>query len=72
MDVIYMYIKGEEYNPMFKWNNFAELKQAVESGENVPAMDSLVVEAYVLDNLVDCGNTFDVTYNKLKLMYDYD
>lgn len=65
---IIMYIQGKEYNPMKKWNNFEELKQAVEMKLDVPDDNEIVVEAYIGDNLVNRGNTFKDTYENIRLV----
>ncbi|MBO5387079.1 MAG: hypothetical protein J6A59_02940 [Lachnospiraceae bacterium] len=67
--VITIFIKGETYNPMYKWNSVEEFNEALKSNTNIPAQNSIVVEAYVDDNFIDAGNTFDITVQKLKLIF---
>lgn len=68
--VIVIYIKGKEYNHMFKWNSIREFSEALYNNDNLPNKEDIVTEAYIDDNLVDVGNTFEVTLNKLKLILD--
>ena len=70
--IIVLYIKGEEYNPMFKWNSEDEFKLALHTGVGMPKPNDIVVEAYINDNLVDLGNTFETTLSKLKLILGWD
>lgn len=50
--IVTIYIKGEGYNPMYKWNSLKEFKQALKSKEGVPKDDDTVVEAYINDDLI--------------------
>lgn len=70
--IIIMYIKGEEYNPMFKWNSEDDFKLALRTGVGLPKLTDIVVEAYINDNLVDLGNTFETTLGKLKLILNIE
>lgn len=67
-DYFVIYIKGYEYNPCFKWNKIEDFIYDLKNNVNIPKLDDIVVEAYLNDNLIDMGNTFDVLLNKLKLM----
>ena len=69
--IIVLYIKGEKYNPMFKWNSEDAFKLALNTGVGLPNKDDIVVEAYINDNLVDLGNTFETTLEKLKLILNF-
>jgi hypothetical protein len=65
--IIKLYVQGTEYNPLFKWNSVEEFIEAVNTRTGIPKLDDIIVEAYIDDNLVDLGNTFEVTLEKLKL-----
>lgn len=66
--IIVLFIKGKEYNKMFKWNSVEEFQKALKNNDNIPKMDDIITEAYIDDNLVDLGNTFEQTLNKLNLI----
>ena len=66
--IIILIIYGKDYNHTYKWNSHTEFLQDVANNNKVPKPDDIVVEAYIDDNLIDAGNTFDVTLNKLKLI----
>lgn len=66
--IIVMYIKGTTYNPMKKWNSVEDFQKALDTNDNIPNENDIVVEAYIDDNLIDRGNTFKVTLEKLKLV----
>ena len=68
--VIVIYVKDKEYNHMFKWNSINEFSEAIYNNSGLPNKEDIVTEAYIDDNLVDVGNTFEVTLNKLKLILD--
>lgn len=68
--VIVIYVKDKEYNHMFKWNSINEFSEAIYNNSSLPNKEDIVTEAYIDDNLVDVGNTFEVTLNKLKLILD--
>lgn len=70
--LIVIYIKGEIYNPMFKWNSVEEFIDAITTNTKVPNKTDIVVEAYIDDNLIDMGNTFECTLNKIKLICGID
>ena len=63
-----MFIQGIEYNRMIKWNSVEEFSYALKNNIDLPKENAIVAEAYVDDNLVDLGNTFVDTVNKLKLI----
>jgi hypothetical protein len=65
--IIKLYVQGTDYNPLFKWNSVEEFIEAVNTNTRVPKPNDIIVEAYIDDNLVDIGNTFEVTLEKLKL-----
>lgn len=56
---IVLIVQGTEYNPTFKWNSFEEFKEAVKNSKGLPDKDSIVLEAYIDDNLIDRGNSFN-------------
>lgn len=66
--IIVLFVKGKEYNKMFKWNSVDEFFDAVNKNQNIPNKTDIITEAYVDDNLVDLGNTFEQTLDKLKLI----
>lgn len=66
--IIVLFVKGKEYNKMFKWNSVEEFQKALKNNDNIPKMDDIITEAYIDDNLVDLGNTFEQTLNKLNLI----
>ena len=66
--IIIMYIQGTDYNPMFKWNSVEEFQEALKTRTHIPKDADTVVQAYIDDNLVDIGNTFAVTLNKIKII----
>lgn len=68
--IIIIIVKGDEYNPTFKWNSVEEFSQALVSGVHLPSKNDIVIEAYIDDNMIDAGNTFDVTLSKLKMILD--
>lgn len=65
---IVLIVQGTEYNHTFKWNSFEEFKEAVKSNKGLPDKDSIVLEAYIDDNLIDRGNSFNDTLKKLLLV----
>ena len=66
--IITMFIQGIEYNRMIKWNSVEEFSNALKNNIDLPKPNAIVAEAYIDDNLVDLGNTFEETVNKLKLI----
>lgn len=66
--IIVLFVKGKEYDKMFKWNSVEEFFDAVNKNQNIPDKNDIVTEAYIDDNLVDLGNTFEQTLNKLNLI----
>lgn len=66
--IIVLFVKGKEYDKMFKWNSVEEFQKALKNNDNIPKMDDIITEAYIDDNLVDLGNTFEQTLNKLNLI----
>ena len=70
--IIVLFIKGVKYNPMLKWDSEDDFKLALHTGVGLPKPDDIVVEAYINDNLVDLGNTFETTLAKLKLILNID
>lgn len=76
-DVYQIYIEGKprglDYNPMYKFNSIQELVERVESNDNVPAGNELVIEGWRMDNLIILGKTFADAYKELKtLFYDME
>lgn len=68
--IIILIVKGDDYNHTFKWNSVDDFRNTLLNGERLPDKNDVVIEAYVDDNLIDAGNTFDVTLSKLKLILD--
>lgn len=68
--IIILIVKGDDYNHTFKWNSVEQFREALVSGERIPDKNDIVIEAYIDDNLIDAGNTFEVTFNKMKLILD--
>lgn len=68
--IIILIVKGDGYNHTFKWNSVDDFRNTLLNGERLPDKNDVVIEAYVDDNLIDAGNTFDVTLSKLKLILD--
>lgn len=68
--IIILIVKGDEYNHTFKWSSVEQFKEALTSCKHIPSRNSIIVEAYIDDNLIDAGNTFEVTLSKLKLILD--
>lgn len=66
--IIILIIQGKDYNHTYKWNSHTEFLKDVANNNKVPKPNDMVVEAYIDDNLIDAGNTFNVTLNKLKLI----
>ena len=66
--IIILIVKGDDYNHTFKWNSVDDFRNTLLNGERLPDKNDVVIEAYVDDNLIDAGNTFDVTLSKLKLI----
>lgn len=69
--VLFLLDPTKDYKPMYEYNSAEEFFTAVETGEGVPKMNDIIAEAWVSDNIVDMGNTFKVTLEKLKLILDY-
>lgn len=70
--IIVIVIKGEEYNRTLKWNSAEEFKTALVNGDGLPDSQDIVIDAYIDDNLIDLGNTFDVTARKLAMVLGID
>ena len=68
--IVIFYIKGEKYNPMYKWNDICYFLDDLRNGTNIPKEDDIVIEAYIDDNLIDMGNTFKETLEKMKFILD--
>ena len=68
--IITIIVRGDEYNPTFKWNSVDEFRNTLKNGEKLPNKNDIVIEAYIDDNLIDAGNTFEITLDKLKLILD--
>jgi len=70
--IIVLFVKSQEDGKvkMLKWNNEEEFSMALKTGIGIPEMNDIITEAWITDNLVDIGNTFEVTLNKLKLVLD--
>ncbi len=68
--IIIIIVKGDDYNHTFKWNSVDEFRNALENGGKLPNKNDVVIEAYIDDNLIDAGNTFEITLDKLKLILD--
>lgn len=68
--IIILIVKGDDYNHTFKWNSVDDFRNTLLNGERLPDKNDVIIEAYVDDNLIDAGNTFDVTLSKLKLILD--
>lgn len=68
--IIILIVKGDDYNHTFKWNSVDDFRNALLNGGRLPDKNDVIIEAYVDDNLIDAGNTFDVTLSKLKLILD--
>lgn len=68
--IIILIVKGDDYNHTFKWNSVNDFRNTLLNGERLPDKNDVIIEAYVDDNLIDAGNTFDVTLSKLKLILD--
>lgn len=66
--IIILYVKGTEYNKMLKWNNTEDFWNDINNNKNTPNSNDIITEAYVDDNLVDMGNTFAATLEKLKMI----
>lgn len=66
--IIILIVKGYNYNHTFKWNSVEQFREALTSGKNIPSRNSIIVEAYIDDNLIDAGNTFDVTLRKIQMI----
>lgn len=66
--IIILIVKGDDYNHTFKWNSVEQFRDALISGKNIPSRNSIIIEAYIDDNLIDAGNTFEVTLSKMKLV----
>lgn len=66
--IIVVIVRGVEYNKTYKWNSADELKQAVANCDGLPSSGDIVIEAYIDDNLVDAGNSFDTTLKKILLV----
>lgn len=69
--IIVLYVLGNTYNPMFKYNSVEEFVEALGTGKHIPKYDDIIVEAYIDDNLVDIGNTFINTLTKLKMVLGF-
>lgn len=70
--IIVLFVKQEDYNKMYKYNSKEEFEEALRKNENIPKRDEIVLEAYISDNLIDLGNTFEITLTKLKLILDFE
>ena len=68
--IIIIIVKGDDYNHTFKWNSVDDFRNTLLNGERLPDKNDVIIEAYVDDNLIDAGNTFDITLSKLKLILD--
>ena len=68
--IILLIVKGDDYNHTFKWNSVEQFREALTSGKHIPSRNSIIVEAYIDDNLIDVGNTFEVTLSKMRLVLD--
>lgn len=66
--IIVIIIKGDDYNHTFKWNSVEEFNEALKNNEGIPKFNDTVIEAYIDDNLIDLGNTFDVTLRKMQMI----
>ena len=61
-------MENKGYNPMFKYNSVEEFKDALRNNKHIPNRSDIILEAYIDDNLVDRGNTFEETLKKLDLV----
>lgn len=68
--IIILIVKGDEYNKTLKWNSVEEFKESLDTGYRLPNSDDVIVEASIDDNIIDIGNTFKVTLDKLKMIID--
>ena len=68
--IIILIVKGDDYNHTFKWNSVDDFRNTLLNGERLPDKNDVIIEAYADDNLIDAGNTFDITLSKLKLILD--
>lgn len=70
--IITLIVKGDDYNHTLKWNSVELFKEALSTRERIPTGDAIITEAYIDDNMIDAGNTFDVTLGKMKLILGID
>ena len=63
-----MYIKQPEFNKMYKWNYEEDFWHDVACKIHIPKDSDIVVECWINDNIVDLGNSFADTVNKLRLI----
>lgn len=70
--LIILYVLGDEYNKMLKWNSVEQFKEALINNDGLPNKDDIITEAYIDDNLIDVNNTFEITLSKLKLILGFD
>lgn len=70
--IIILYVLGDEYNKMLKWNSVEQFKEALINNAGLPNKDDIITEAYIDDNLIDVNNTFEITLSKLKLILGFD
>lgn len=68
--IIILVVKGTEYNKTLKWNSVEEFKESLVNGCRLPNSDDIIVEASIDDNIIDIGNTFEVTLEKMRMILD--
>lgn len=71
-DEIRIYIKGKEYNPMYKFSSFEELLDRIESNCCVPPVDSFVTEARRDDNIIALNESWKDALDKLIIIFGYE
>lgn len=71
-DKIRIYIKGKEYNPMYKFSSFEELLDRIESNCDVPPVDSFVTEARRDDNIIALNESWKDVLDKLIIIFRYE
>lgn len=68
--IIILIVKGDEYNKTLKWNSVEEFKESLVNGYRLPNSSDIIIEASIDDNIIDMGNTFEVTLEKMKMILD--
>lgn len=71
-DEIRIYIKGKEYNPMYKFSSFEELLDRIKSNCDVPPVDSFVTEARRDDNIIALNESWKDVLDKLIIIFGYE